>query len=32
MITFNNLCYRYPKGPEALSDITAAISDRKSVV
>lgn len=26
MITFNNLCYRYPKGPEALSDITAAIS------
>ena len=26
MITFNNLCYRYPKGPKALSDITAAIS------
>ena len=26
MITVNNLCYRYPKGPEALSDITAAIS------
>lgn len=26
MNTFNNLCYRYPKGPEALSDITAAIS------
>ncbi|WP_303332034.1 ABC transporter ATP-binding protein [Paramuribaculum intestinale] len=26
MITCNNLCYRYPKGPEALSDITAAIS------
>ncbi|WP_289733531.1 ATP-binding cassette domain-containing protein [Paramuribaculum intestinale] len=26
MITFNNLCYRYPKDPEALSDITAAIS------
>lgn len=26
MITFNHLSYRYPKGPEALSDFTASIS------